>query len=98
MGFCKNRAIKLHSVGWPTIEDVWETSGCRFDFIEEMGDKFVLSLEEELDYGRTATKLKEMWENQLRSWDNRGAIGEWIGLFKDNKPLPMVICQTFGMF
>jgi hypothetical protein len=63
-----------------------------------MGDKFVLSLEKELDYGRIATKLEEMWENQLRSWDNCGAIGEWIGLFKDNKPLPMVICQTFGMF
>ncbi len=60
MGFCNNRAIKLHLVGWPTIEDVWATSGCRFDFIEEMGDKFVLSLEKELNYGRIVTKLKEM--------------------------------------
>jgi hypothetical protein len=81
----------------PTIEDVWATSGCRFDFIEKMGDKFVLSLEK-LDYERTVTKLEEMWENQLRSWDSHGAMGEWIGLFKDNKPLPVVICQTFGMF
>ncbi len=70
----------------------------RLASIEKMGDKFVLSLEEELTYGRIATKLEEMWGKQLKSSDNHDTIGEWIGLFKNNEPLPMVICQTFAMF
>jgi hypothetical protein len=78
MGFCKNRVVKLHSFGWPTIEDVWATSTCRFDSIEEMAVKFVLFLEEELDYGRIVAKLEEMRGNQLRSWDNHGAIGSGL--------------------
>jgi hypothetical protein len=55
--------IKLHSLGWPIIEDVWATLECRFDYIEKMGVKFILSLEEELDYGKIIDKLKEMWGN-----------------------------------
>jgi hypothetical protein len=57
-----------------------------------MVDKFVLSLEE-LTYGKIVTKLEEIWGNQLKSWDNNDTIREWIGLFEDNEPLPMVICQ-----
>jgi len=88
----------LHSLGWATIENVWAVAKGRFASIEEMGDKFVLSLEEELVYRRIAAKLEEMFGNQLRSWDNRGAIGKWIGLFEENKPLPMVICKISTMF
>jgi hypothetical protein len=62
-----------------------------------MGDKFILSFEE-LIYGRSTTKLEEMCENQLRSWDNHSANGECIGLFDDNEPLLMVICKIFAMF
>jgi len=38
----------------------------RFAFIEKMVDKFVLSWEE-LIYGKIATKLEEIWGNQLKS-------------------------------
>jgi hypothetical protein len=55
-------------------------------------------LENEFTYGRIVAKLKEVWANQLKSWDNHDTIGEWMGLFKDNEPLPMVIYQTFAMF
>jgi len=68
-----------------------------FASIEEMGDRFILSFEE-LVYGRITTKLEEMCENQLRSWDNHSANGECIGLFEDDEPLPMVICEIFAMF
>lgn len=60
MGFLKNRASILHSLGWATIEDVWVVVEGRFASITEMGDKFVLSLEEELVYRKIAAKLEEM--------------------------------------
>jgi hypothetical protein len=81
-----------------TIEDVWVVVEGRFASIENMGDKFVLSLEKELVYKRIAAKLEEMCEIQLSSWDDRGAIGERIGLFEENERLPMVICEIFAMF
>jgi hypothetical protein len=62
--FFKNRAIELHSLKWATNEDVWVVAKGRFASIEEMGDKFILSLEEELVYRRIAAKLEEMSGNQ----------------------------------
>jgi len=58
MGFVNNRVTRLHSLGWATIEDVWVVTESKFAFIEEMGDKFVLSLAKELAYGKIATKLE----------------------------------------
>jgi hypothetical protein len=39
----------------------------RFVYIEKMGDKFFISLENEFTYGRIVAKLKEVWANQLKS-------------------------------
>jgi hypothetical protein len=58
MGFVKNRATRLHSLGWATIEDVWVVTESKFASIEEMGDKFILSLAKKLAYGKIATKLE----------------------------------------
>ncbi len=41
--------------------DVWVASTGRFASKEEMGEKFVLSLEEELGYEKIVTKLEEVW-------------------------------------
>jgi hypothetical protein len=43
MGFSKNRATNLHSLGWATKENVWAVAEGRCVSIEETGDKFVLS-------------------------------------------------------
>jgi hypothetical protein len=48
-------------VGWVSMFNVWVAFARRFASKEEMGKKFVLSLEEELGYEIIITKLEEVW-------------------------------------
>jgi hypothetical protein len=50
--------------------DVWVAFIGRFASKEEMGEKFVLSLEEELGYEIIITKLEELWGGLLKDRDN----------------------------
>jgi hypothetical protein len=61
VSFLKSKVIELHGLGWVSMFDVWVASTGRFASKEEMGEKFVLSLEEELGYEKIVTKLEEVW-------------------------------------
>jgi hypothetical protein len=58
VGFSKSKAVKFHGLGWVSMFDMWVASTKNFASKEEMGEKFVLSLEEELGYERIVTKLE----------------------------------------
>jgi hypothetical protein len=60
MGFFKNKVVELTHWGGQQLKYVWTITKGRFAFIEEMGDKFILSLEEELAYEKIVVKLEEM--------------------------------------
>jgi hypothetical protein len=54
------RAKQLSSMGWDGFQcfDMWVASTKNFASKEEMGEKFVLSLEEELGYEKIVTNLE----------------------------------------
>jgi hypothetical protein len=54
------RAKQLSSMGWDGFQcfDMWVAFTKNFASKEEMGEKFVLSLEEELGYEKIVTNLE----------------------------------------
>jgi len=54
------KAKQLSSMGWDGFQcfDMWVASTKNFASKEEMGEKFVLSLEEELGYEKIVTNLE----------------------------------------
>jgi hypothetical protein len=67
VGFLKSKAIEFHGLGWVSMFDVWVASIRRLASKEEMGEKFVLSPEEDLGYERIVIKLEE-----LRGFNEKG--------------------------
>ncbi len=97
--FSKSKATKFDGLGWVSVSNVWVAFEGRFASKEEMGQKFVLSLEEELGYEKNVTKLEEVWGGGLlRRGDNHCKEGDWIGLLEENKVLSSLVCHVSFTF
>ncbi len=71
--------------------DVWVVFIGRFASKEETGEKFVLSLEEDLGYERIVGRVVGGF---IERGDNHCKKVNWIGLLEKNKTFMFMVCHA----
>jgi hypothetical protein len=97
-GFPWERAVDLFMNGWKSVSNIWDASDGNFASIEEVKRKFSISTEDERIYAKVASKLEAKWGEVLQSSDGSYPVGEWVGVFGGDDPLPSIVFQVSPSF